>query len=85
MKPRDATTVIGRLRLRVPAPDAASGRRFARAVAEGLAARSAELGSAPRAGVQVRLASGPAHESDALARRVVEQVLAAARGGRRQG
>jgi hypothetical protein len=63
------------LRLRVPAQNAASGRRLAQAVADELAARSSELAASGAGPVRTRIviAATPSHRT--LARTIADRVL----------
>lgn len=71
------------LRLRVPATGAASGRRLAQAVAEELAARSAELGATGAGPKRTRIVTTAAPSGPTLARTIVDRLLTGHGRGRR--
>jgi hypothetical protein len=79
------TLSLPSLRLRVPAAGAASGRRLAQAVAEGLAARSTELAATGARPIRTRIVMTAAPSGVALAQTIVDRVLTGGNGRGNKG
>jgi hypothetical protein len=79
------TLSLPSLRLRVPAADAASGRRLAQAVAEELAARSTELAARGAGPIRTRIVTTAAPSGRTLARTIVDRMLTGGNGRGNKG